>query len=63
MTGKEFKEKVLSKIPDSAEIVILCGRYVAWRRPDGRMSCYSFYPERFCEDLGELMETEKGGSI
>lgn len=58
MTGKEFKDKVVSRIPDGAEIVVFSGRYIAWRRPDGRISCYSFHPERFLEDINDIKDKE-----
>lgn len=45
MTGKELKE-IVRRIPDDAVIGKLCERYVSWRNYQGRLSCYSFYPEK-----------------
>jgi len=54
MNGKEFKE-IAGRIPDEAQIVKLCGKYVAWRLPGKPMSVYSFHPDR----LDGIVESEK----
>lgn len=45
MDGKKFKE-IVSRIPDDAHIERLCEKYISWRVPGGKLSCYSFHPEK-----------------
>lgn len=48
MDGRKFKQ-IVSCIPDDAEVVRLCEKFIAWRVPGGCLSCYSFSPERLDE--------------
>lgn len=50
MNGKEFK-KIASRIPDEADVVGLCEKYIAWRGNDGKLSAYSFHPEKLNEKI------------
>ncbi len=49
MDGKKFK-KIVSRIPDNADVVSLTEKYIAWRGSDGKLSAYSFHPEKLDED-------------
>lgn len=50
MSGKEFKE-IASRIPDDADVVRLCEKFIAWRNTNGKLSCYSFHPEKLDEEI------------
>lgn len=50
MDGKTFK-KIVSRIPDDAQIVRLCEKYIAWRLPGQLSSVFSFHPEKLNEEV------------
>lgn len=50
MTGKDFKE-IVGRIPDNAEVVRLCEKFIAWRGANGKLTGYSFHPEKLDEDV------------
>lgn len=50
MDGKTFK-KIVSRIPDDAQIVRLCEKYIAWRLPGQLSSVFSFHPEKLDEEI------------
>ena len=45
MNGKKLKE-LISRIPDDAEVVHLWDGGFAWRGSDGKLTAYSFKPDR-----------------
>ena len=50
MDGKKFKQ-IVSRIPDDAQIVRLCEKYIAWRVGGSNDSVYSFHPENLNDDV------------
>lgn len=50
MVEKEFKE-IVSRIPDNADIVSLTPKYIAWRGSNGKLTAYSFHPEKLNENV------------
>lgn len=50
MVGKEFKE-IVSRIPDNADIVSLTPKYIAWRGSNGKLTAYSFHPDKLNENV------------
>ena len=50
MDGKKFKQ-IVSRIPDDAQIVRLCEKYIAWRVGGSNASVYSFHPEKLNEEV------------
>ena len=50
MVGKKFKE-IVSRIPDNADVVSLTPKYIAWRGSNGKLTAYSFHPEKINENV------------
>lgn len=46
----EFKS-IAGRIPDDAQVIKLCESFIAWRKPNGKLSCYSFHPEKLNEEI------------
>lgn len=44
MDGKKFKD-IIGRIPDTATIVKLCNKYIAWRDGSSHVQVFSFHPE------------------